>query len=105
MTDTTDGATAPPKKRFGFKKAAWQTAPKTEAQDMFSHANEFKDVIAEETRRKLEAKKKTEQMQKRKVREEHESKRRKVSIDQEEEKLRGSGPTSSPRAQRLARRG
>ena len=50
MTDATTGAPAP-KKRSLFKRAAWQDAAKKEDEDMFSHSNEFKDIVAEENRR------------------------------------------------------
>lgn len=96
MTDATDGAAEPPKKRFGFKKAAWQTAPKTEAHDMFSHANEFSSIVAAEARRKSEQqkKKKAEEAHKRKLVQEREPKRRKVSASPREP-FSGSGPRSS----------
>jgi hypothetical protein len=109
MTDSTNGAAAPPKKRaFGFKKAAWQTAPKNEGQDMFSHSSEFQEVVAEETKRQNERKKaeeaqkrKTEETQKRKAEEARERKRRKVSIEQDE----GEPARNSPRGDRVARKG
>lgn len=101
MTDTPNDTVAPPKKRFGFKKAAWQTAPKTEAQDLFSHAHEFNDIVAEEARRKSEAKKKSNIAHERKVDEGPGNKRRKVSIDQEEKELHAE-LRSSPRGHRRA---
>ncbi|KAL1595747.1 hypothetical protein SLS60_009436 [Paraconiothyrium brasiliense] len=101
MTDPTNGAAAPPKKRsFGFKKAAWQTAPKNDAQDLFSHSNEFQDIIAEEEKRRNEQKK-VEQAQKRKVEKERELKKRKVSVERDE----GVRTRSSPRGHRVAGKG
>ena len=104
MTDATDNAAAPPKKRFGFKKAAWQMEPKTEERDMFSHANEFSTIVAEEARRKSELKKKAEQAQKRKQDEEREAKRRRVSAEVEES-LPSTGSRSTTRGRRLAGKG
>ncbi|KAF2657323.1 hypothetical protein K491DRAFT_626748 [Lophiostoma macrostomum CBS 122681] len=97
MTDATPGATdAPPKKRSFFKKAAWQTNVKPEGekeQNVFSHSNEFKDIVAEQTRRKQEEKKLKEEEKKRKREEERERKRCRIS-DEVEEPLR-SGSRSS----------
>lgn len=105
MTDATDAAAEPPKKRFGFKKAAWQTAPKTEAHDMFSHADEFSSIVAAEARRKSELKKKkAEEEQRRKLAEEHKPKRRKVSAE-EVEIQPGRGLRSSARGDRVANKG
>lgn len=107
MTDTAASAAAPPKKRFTFKKAAWQTAPKTEgkeAQDMFSHSNEFRDIVAEQTQRKNEEKKKAEETRKRKVDEERERKRRKVS-NEVQEKMPESRSASLALGGRLSSRG
>ncbi|KAF2441015.1 hypothetical protein P171DRAFT_434710 [Karstenula rhodostoma CBS 690.94] len=101
MTDSTNGAAAPPKRRaFGFKKAAWQTAPKKDEQDMFSHSNEFQDIVAEQAKRK-EEKKKAEEAQKRTAEEERHRKRRKVSVESDE----GVRTRSSPRGHRVARKG
>lgn len=92
----------PKKKRFGFKKAAWQTAPTTGAQeDMFSHSREYKDIIAEETKRKNEEKRKAEEekqrkaeeLRQRKIKEERQTaedgeqrrKRRRISTEPEED--------------------
>ncbi|KAF2684763.1 hypothetical protein K458DRAFT_431068 [Lentithecium fluviatile CBS 122367] len=104
MTDSAAGAAAPRKKRFAFKKAAWQTAPKAdrkEETDMFSHSNEFRDIVAEQTQRKHEEKKKAEESRKRKLDEERERKRRKVSTELHE-KIPGSGSASSARGSRLS---
>ncbi|KAJ4344725.1 uncharacterized protein N0V89_012469 [Didymosphaeria variabile] len=101
MTDSTNGAAAPPKKRsFGFKKAAWQTAPKNDAQDLFSHSNEFQDIVAEEEKRRTEQKK-AEEAQKRKVEKERELKKRKLSVERDE----GVRARCSPRGHRVARKG
>jgi hypothetical protein len=100
MTD----AAAPPKKRFAFKKAAWQTAPKPEGEekeDMFSHSNEFRDIIADQTQRRNEEKKKAEEARKKKAEEERERKRRKVT-DELQERAPGSGSASSARSDRLS---
>ncbi|KAF1929768.1 uncharacterized protein M421DRAFT_60224 [Didymella exigua CBS 183.55] len=92
MTDATSGAPAP-KKRSLFKRAAWQDAGKKENEDIFSHSNEFSNIVAEENRQKEEAKRKLAEA-KRKVEEEQrreqtekqdrKGKRRKVSIDYDE---------------------
>lgn len=92
MTDATKGAPAP-KKRSLFKRAAWQDAAKRENEDIFSHSNEFKDLVAEENRRKeeekrqlAEAKRQAEAEQKREQagKPDNKSKRRKVSTDNED---------------------
>lgn len=99
MTDATKGAPAP-KKRSLFKRAAWQDAAKKEDVDIFSHSNEFKDIIAEESRRKeeekrkqAEAKRKAEVEEKREQAEklDKKGKRRKMSTDYEEPILLPSG--------------
>ncbi|KAF2876113.1 ubiquitin-2 like Rad60 SUMO-like-domain-containing protein [Massariosphaeria phaeospora] len=71
MTDTTGGASAPTKKRSFFKKALWQTEvkPDGEAGNIFSHANEYTSIVADETRRKNEEKNKLEAEQQRKTEE------------------------------------
>lgn len=103
MTDATAGA-PPPKKRSLFKRAAWQDAAKNEGEDIFSHSNEFKDIVAEENRRKeqekkdqAEAKRKAEAEEKRERAERHEKKgkRRKVSSDYDEPALHRSGSGES----------
>ncbi|KAI8935771.1 hypothetical protein NX059_007291 [Plenodomus lindquistii] len=84
MTDPT--ATAPaPKKRSLFKRAAWQDAPKKEGEDIFSHSNEFKDIVAEQNRRREEEKRKEEAEAKEKkaaIPRESKSKRRRVSTEE-----------------------
>ncbi|PVH95998.1 hypothetical protein DM02DRAFT_617505 [Periconia macrospinosa] len=87
MTDGDAGATAapPPKKRSFFKKAAWQTqAPKSQDEpeaDMFSHSNTFDEIVAEEARLKLAAKKKAEAARKRKAEELQSRAKRKASVE------------------------
>ena len=103
MTETTPAATAaPPKKRSFFKKAAWQTKVKPEGekdQDIFSHSNEFKDIVAEQTRRKQEEKR-IKLEEKRKREESRERKRRRISDEAEDLKPSRSGSGSSPRSDR-----
>ncbi|KAF2630631.1 hypothetical protein BU25DRAFT_455723 [Macroventuria anomochaeta] len=108
MTDASTGAPAP-RKRSLFKRAAWQDAAKKENEDIFSHSNEFKDIVAEENRRKeeekrkqAEAKRKAEEGQKREQAEKQESKgkRRKVSTDYDEPILLLSGSVNSGRISR-----
>ena len=101
MTDATTGAPAP-KKRSLFKRAAWQDAAKKENDDMFSHSNEFKDIIAEENRRKEEAKRKAEEEEKRLQVEKHnkKGKRRKVSAEFDEPILVRSDSGESSRLSR-----
>lgn len=92
-----------------FKRAAWQDAAKKEGEDIFSHSNEFKDIVAEENRRKeqakkeqAEAKRKAEEEQKREQAEKQEKKgkRRKVSTDYDEPILLRSGSGDSGRVSR-----
>ncbi|KAF2280717.1 uncharacterized protein EI97DRAFT_490886 [Westerdykella ornata] len=79
----------PKRKRFAFKKAEWQAKKEDDDhRDMFSHSNEFRDIIAEENRRKQEAKRKKEEEKKRKEEEKREKKRAKLSLEREE----GQGP-------------
>lgn len=96
MTDTTQGASAP-KKRPLFKRAAWQDAAKTEGEDMFSHANEFKDLVVEQARCKDEEEQKAERERRRRQIEQRERKRRKVSPLNEEPIVPKSGSGSRPR--------
>lgn len=112
MTDATTGALAP-KKRSLFKRAAWQDAAKNEGGDIFSHSNEFNDIVAEEKRRKEEekrkheeAKRKAEEEQKRELAEKQKKgKRRKVSSDYDEPILPRSNSGDSRRANRLESKG
>jgi hypothetical protein len=100
MTDSTGGASAaPPKKRSFFKKAAWQTKPKSESEDIFSHSNEFKDIAAAEARQR-EEKRRLKEEEKRKITETQERKRRKLSSEEEDIKLPDSGVGSSGRTSR-----
>lgn len=108
MTEATAGAPAP-KKRSLFKRAAWQDAAKKEDEDMFSHSNEFKDIVAEENRRReeekrkqVEVKRKTEEQEKRAQAEKHDKKgkRRKVSADFDEPVLPRSDSADSTRISR-----
>ncbi|KAJ4342797.1 hypothetical protein N0V95_006854 [Ascochyta clinopodiicola] len=108
MTEATSGAPAP-KKRSLFKRAAWQDAAKKESEDIFSHSNEFKDIVAEENRQKeevkrkqVEAKRKAEEQQKREQAEtqEKKGKRRRVSTDYDEPIVPQSGSEDSGRVTR-----
>lgn len=102
MTEPTNGAAAPKKRTFGFKKAAWQTAPKKDEQDMFSHSNEFQDIVAEQAKRQEDKKKAEEALkQKQKAEEERNGKKRKVTV----EAVAEVRPRSSPRNQRVASKG
>ncbi|KAF3005876.1 hypothetical protein E8E13_009218 [Curvularia kusanoi] len=108
MTDANTGAPAP-KKRSLFKRAAWQDAAKKETEDMFSHSNEFKDIVAEENRRKeeekrkqAEAKRKAEEEEKRTQiqKQDKKGKRRKVSAEFDEPILLHSDSGDSSRISR-----
>jgi hypothetical protein len=108
MTDTTSGAPAP-KKRSLFKRAAWQDKPKGEDEDIFSHRNEFTNIVAEQTRLQAERR---EQKQKEKDKQagHADRKRRKVSNDyddhhhpKQDELTRSGG--SSGRSPRVSRTG
>jgi hypothetical protein len=108
MTDATSGAPAP-KKRTLFKRAAWQDAAKKENEDIFSHSNEFSNIIAEESRRKeeakrkhAEAKRKAEEEQRREQAEKQDKKgkRRKVSTDYDEPILLHNDSADSGRISR-----
>jgi hypothetical protein len=88
-----------PKKRSFFKKAAWQTKKDTDDEkehDIFSHSNEFKDIVAEENKRKQEQRRLREEEKKRKVEEKQDRKRRKISLELEE----GQTPESAPQEDR-----
>ncbi|CAG5175327.1 uncharacterized protein ALTATR162_LOCUS8049 [Alternaria atra] len=101
MTDKTASA-APPKKRSLFKRAAWQDAPKKDGEDMFSHSNEFSDIVAEQARIRAEEKKKAEAARKRKHSEPRDQKRRRISNDNEEPIPTKSSSASKERAGRNA---
>lgn len=103
MTDASTG-TAPPKKRSLFKRAAWQDAAKKEDEDIFSHSNEFKDLVAEENRRKEEEKRKQvevkrraeeEQRREQAEKEDKKGKRRRISTDHDEPVVLPSGSHAS----------
>jgi len=106
MTDTTQGTPAP-KKRSLFKRAAWQDAPKKEGEndDIFSHANEFKNIVAEQNRLSEERRKKANDERKRRQDGHAYRKRRKVSSDEDEPVLPRSGSGSSARANRTSSKG
>ncbi|KAF2134015.1 hypothetical protein P153DRAFT_363034 [Dothidotthia symphoricarpi CBS 119687] len=99
MTGPTADAPAPKKRSF-FKRAAWMDAEKKEGDDMFSHANEFTDIVAEQTKREDEKKKKAEDEKKRKLQEQREKKRRKVTTEHDAPSLSESASRSSTRARR-----
>ncbi|KAF2112379.1 ubiquitin-2 like Rad60 SUMO-like-domain-containing protein [Lophiotrema nucula] len=98
---------APPKKRSFFKKAAWQTTAKEEPgkeKDIFSHSNEYKDVVAEQTKQRLKEKKEkaVREEKKRRADEARDSKKRKLSVedDDEEVKMPSSGSQGSGKRKR-----
>jgi hypothetical protein len=101
MADPTASA-APPKKRSLFKRAAWQDAPKTDSEDMFSHSNEFNDIVAEQARIRAEEKKKAEAARKRKHSEPRDQKRRRISNDSEELAPPQTGSASKEQVSRAA---
>jgi hypothetical protein len=77
---------APAKKRAFFKKAAWQTKKDTgeNERDIFSHSNEFADIIAEENKRKQEQRRWEEKEKRRKLEEKHIRKRQRISSELED---------------------
>lgn len=96
MTDSTPHAPAP-KKRSLFKRPAWQDSPKSE-QDMFSHANQFNDIVAEQTRMQAERRAKADAAKKQKrAAGPADRKRRKTSSDHDDVATLNSSP---PRAHR-----
>lgn len=104
-TTTTDTTTPAPKKRSLFKRAAWQDAAKKENEDIFSHSNEFTDIVAEQDRRRDEEKRRKEEESKQRkcaVARDGKSKRRKVSPEGEKPAPPASGSSASPRASRKA---
>lgn len=108
MADEPKAKPAP--KRSFFKKPSWQTAAKTEGatQDIFSHSNDYANIVAEkarrlkeeEDRRKAEEAKKKAELESEKIAtEDHDRKRRKVSLDPDASPNRMSrGPSSSRKA-------
>jgi hypothetical protein len=103
MADTPEGAPVP-KKRSLFKRAAWQDAPKKEGEgeDMFSHANEFKNIVAQQNKREEEKRRKANEERKRRQNGQVDRKRRKVSSDHDEPILPWSGSGSSTRETRIS---
>ncbi|KAF2185121.1 hypothetical protein K469DRAFT_632940 [Zopfia rhizophila CBS 207.26] len=97
--DTKAGEAAPPKKRSFFKKSSWQSQVKGEGErekDIFSHSSDYRDIIAEQARRKKEAQARKEEEKRRKENEERERKRRKVSVELgEQPRLPSSGSRGS----------
>ncbi|KAF2854791.1 hypothetical protein T440DRAFT_464930 [Plenodomus tracheiphilus IPT5] len=109
MSEPTTAAPVP-KKRSLFKRAAWQDAAKKENEDIFSHASEFKDIVAEQNRRRDEAKKAEEaeaKQRKPSVPRESKSKRRRVSTEDSKPILPNSqpgSPSTTNKTTRTARR-
>lgn len=99
MTDSTPDAPAP-KKRSLFKRSAWQDAPKTEGEDMFSHASQFKDIVAEQTKTQAEKRAKLDAAKRqRRAAGPADRKRRKTSSsDHEEMAVLNSSPICPDRA-------
>jgi hypothetical protein len=93
MTDTTPQGAPAPKKRSLFKRAAWQDAPPKEGEDMFSHADEFNNIVAAQNRLQAEERRKADEARKRKHAGQTDKKRRKLSSGHDE-------PGSSPHAAR-----
>ncbi|KAH7391982.1 ubiquitin-2 like Rad60 SUMO-like-domain-containing protein [Pyrenochaeta sp. MPI-SDFR-AT-0127] len=96
MTDNTQGASVPKKRSF-FKRAAWQDVTKKEGQDMFSHTNEFKYIVAEQIRHRAEEERKTVLEQQHKQAEQHDGKRQKMLAERQAEPSlprRSGGPAS-----------
>jgi CRISPR/Cas system CSM-associated protein Csm4 (group 5 of RAMP superfamily) len=101
MTDTTESASAPKKRSF-FKRAAWQDAPKKEGQDIFSHSNEFKDIVAEQNKRIEEEKRKEEEAKQRRKAEHAGNKRRRISTENDEPNNTTNEASSGARATRTS---
>ena len=101
MTETTTSA-APPKKRILFKRPAVQAAAKNEEADIFSHSNEFSDIVALEEKRRAEAKKQAEASRARKHSEPRDRKRRRISNDNEESLPHKSGSDKKAQASRTS---
>ena len=97
MVDSTEGAPAP-KKRILFKRAAWQDKPKTENTDIFSHSNEFDDIVAEQNKRKEEKERQRkaafEREQRQAEKQETKKKRRKISNDADDLVVLDGGESS-----------
>ncbi|XP_014552286.1 hypothetical protein COCVIDRAFT_41534 [Bipolaris victoriae FI3] len=95
MTQATPSA-APPKKRSLFKRPAWQDSPKDDDADIFSHSNEFADIIADEARRRAEEKKQEETRRARKHSQPRDSKRRRTSDSDDKKAIASSTLKTSP---------
>ncbi|KAJ5064710.1 ubiquitin-2 like Rad60 SUMO-like-domain-containing protein [Bipolaris maydis] len=96
MTQATPSA-APPKKRSLFKRPAWQDSPKDDDADIFSHSNEFADIIADEARRRAEEKKQEETRRTRKHSQPRDSKRRRTSNPDDKKATASSTLKTSPK--------
>jgi hypothetical protein len=100
MTDTPAGAPAPKKRSF-FKRAAWQDAAKKDSEDIFSHSNEFNDLVAAQNRRKAEERQKAEEQRKieaeaeqKRKQEQRERKKRRLSVEDATPPRDGSVPVA-----------
>ncbi|KAF2733732.1 hypothetical protein EJ04DRAFT_266879 [Polyplosphaeria fusca] len=94
------GSAAPPKKRSIFKKAAWQSEVKAEGskdKDIFSHSNEYQDIVADEERQKKEERATRDAERRRKHDGDGERKRRRISIEDEGIQMPSSGSGESHR--------
>ncbi|KAI2483054.1 SMT3 Ubiquitin protein [Pyrenophora tritici-repentis] len=65
MTEPPAASVTAPKRRALFKRPAWQNKPQNEDADIFRHANEFTDLVAEQARRKEEERKEKKRDRKR----------------------------------------
>ncbi|CAA9962185.1 hypothetical protein PTNB73_03087 [Pyrenophora teres f. teres] len=65
MTEPPAASVTAPKRRALFKRPAWQNKPQNEDADIFRHANEFTDLVAEQARRKEEDRKQKKRHRKR----------------------------------------
>ncbi|OAL53163.1 hypothetical protein IQ07DRAFT_585105 [Pyrenochaeta sp. DS3sAY3a] len=92
-----------PKKRSLFKRAAWQDAATDETGDMFSHANEFQDIVAEQARRRQEEEQAAERERQRRQEARREKKRRKVSTEAHEAPVAGLARSRSRSVPSIAR--
>lgn len=100
MTDSAPDAPVP-KKRSLFKRAAWQDSPKTDG-DMFSHASQYNEIVAERTRVQAEERAKAEAAKKQKrAAGPADRKRRKTSSDHDEMAMLNSSPLRAHRANSL----
>ena len=93
----TEATSVPKKKKFGFKKAAWQTdAPAAgKDDDMFSHSRDFAAIVADQAKRnkakREEEKEKAEAERRRKADEQQrKKKRRKTAAEEGEDVGRGA---------------